>query len=70
MGYETLKAEMNLCAGERAGYGFACRGTLYKCTCGNVGCKQTKDGGCTNQGFTVLGRCLKCGAIGQLEALQ
>jgi hypothetical protein len=30
---------------------------------------QNKDDACSNQGFTVLGRCYKCGATGQLEAL-
>lgn len=58
---------MSLCSGERQMNRLQCFGTLYKCTCGNVGCKQNKDHACSEQGFDVLGRCYKCGAVGQYE---
>ena len=71
--YRNLKpAEQveQLCAGVRPGHKIPCNGTLYKCAaCGNVGCRQTKDGNCTAQGFNVLFGCLKCGAVGKQELL-
>lgn len=55
------------CEGTRNGWKMLCNGSLYKCVCGHVGCKQTKDNLCTNQGYSVLGRCTACGAVGQAE---
>ena len=55
------------CDGKRAGFQLVCNGSLYRCVCGHVGCTQTKDDGCSKQGFTVLGRCLACGAVGKRE---
>jgi len=70
MHYEDLKSNLTLCDGERKGGGEPCRGTLYKCKeCEGVGCKQSRDDLCSNQGFSVLGRCLKCGAMGQMEII-
>jgi hypothetical protein len=61
---------MALCEGERKTNQLQCYGTLYQCTqCGNVGCVQNKDHACSNQGFTVLGRCYQCGATGQRQVL-
>jgi hypothetical protein len=70
MRYEDLKSNLTLCDGERKGGGEPCRGTLYKCKqCGSAGCKQSRDDLCSNQGFSVTGRCLKCEATGQMEAI-
>jgi hypothetical protein len=70
MRYDDLKSNLTLCDGERRGGGEPCRGTLYTCKlCGGVGCKQSRDDLCSKQGFSVLGRCLKCGAMGQLEVV-
>ena len=30
------------CDGTRNGYKLLCNGSLYKCECGHVGCKQSK----------------------------
>lgn len=61
---------MALCSGERKTNRLACNGTLYKCTeCGHEGCKQNKDGACSSQGFSVYGKCLKCGATGKYESI-
>jgi hypothetical protein len=69
MRYEKIKEEMTLCDGERVGgYGFSCRGTVYKCSgCGAIGCKQSKPNTCTNQAFSVNNQCLKCGAYNTME---
>jgi hypothetical protein len=68
MRYEELKGNLNLCAGTRKGGGEPCRGTLYQCKqCGSVGCKQSQDGLCSSQAFTVIGHCLKCSAAGHME---
>lgn len=70
MRYEDLKTPLKLCGGARKGGGEACRGTLHKCNaCGAIGCRQSRDDLCSEQGFSVTGRCLKCGATGQMEAL-
>lgn len=70
MRYEDLKSNLTLCTGVRKGGGEPCRGTLYKCKqCGSVGCKQSRDDLCSSQGFSVVGRCLKCEAIGQMETV-
>lgn len=55
------------CDGARAGFKLLCNGSLYKCTCGHVGCKQNKPDLCSNQGFDVMGKCLVCGAVGKSE---
>jgi hypothetical protein len=57
------------CDGTRNGYKLLCNGSLYKCACGHVGCKQTKDNVCSKQGFSVLGRCVNCGASGKYELI-
>ena len=45
----------------------SCSSTLHRCkACGNVGCEQSSDGKCTNQGFRS-GKCMKCGKVGQKE---
>lgn len=70
MTYEAIKSELNLCTGARKGGGEPCRGTLYTCkACGASGCKQSRDDLCSKQGFSVLDHCLKCGAVGQAEAI-
>lgn len=70
MQYADLKSNLTLCTGARKGGGEPCRGTLYQCKqCGGVGCKQSRDDLCSNQGFSVIGRCLKCGATGQMETI-
>ena len=58
---------MNLCTGKRSGYQLLCNGALYKCQCGHVGCTQSKEDTCSNQGFSIGGKCVKCGAIGKFE---
>lgn len=58
---------MERCDGARKGYALKCNGSLYRCACGQVGCKQTQDDGCSKQGFTVTGRCLACGVTGKFE---
>jgi len=55
------------CDGTRNGYQLLCNGSLYKCVCGHVGCKQSKDGMCSKQGFSVLGKCTACGESGKAE---
>lgn len=60
---------MNRCDGARRGYDLLCNGSLYRCACGNVGCRQSKDGMCSKQGFSVLGRCIACGEFGKSELL-
>lgn len=69
--YAEIKQDMTLCDGARkGGFAFPCRGQLYKCTqCGNQGCRQHKLDACTGQAFDVAFRCLKCGALGQQEAV-
>ncbi|TXG76461.1 MAG: hypothetical protein E6R11_07980 [Rhodocyclaceae bacterium] len=69
MSYNTLKASETLCRGARAVSRMQCNGTLYKCVCGAVGCKQTCDDMCSNQGFDVKGRCCACGAFGKMEVV-
>ncbi len=69
MRYEEITANQTVCTGTRVGYNSPCRGTLYKCVCGNVGCKQTQDHACSEQGFSIIGRCYKCDAIGKNEAV-
>lgn len=67
MRYEHLKSDLNLCTGTRKGGGESCRGTLYRCQqCGSTGCRQSRDDLCSSQGFSVLGRCLKCQATGRM----
>jgi len=53
------------CDGTRNGYRLLCNGSLYQCACGHVGCRQIKDALCNKQGFSVLGKCVACGATGQ-----
>jgi hypothetical protein len=54
---------MASCPGRRDNH--SCSSTLYKCKkCGNVGCDQSSDGKCTNQGFKS-GKCTKCGNYGK-----
>ncbi|MDD5033949.1 MAG: hypothetical protein PHE55_04255 [Methylococcaceae bacterium] len=70
MRYDDLKANLTLCTGARKGGGEPCRGTLYKCKqCGGIGCRQSRDDLCSDQGFSVTGRCLKCEATGQMEII-
>lgn len=57
------------CDGTRNGYRLLCNGSLYRCACGHVGCKQSKDATCSKQGFSVLGRCVACGETGKYELL-
>ena len=57
------------CDGDRIGYSLKCNGSLYRCECGNVGCVQSKENTCSKQGFSVLGKCLRCGVTGKLELL-
>lgn len=67
--YENIKTGLALCDGERkGGYSFICRGQVYVCkSCGNTGCRQTKEDACSKQAFSVSFKCLKCGAVGQPE---
>jgi hypothetical protein len=70
MRYENLKADLNLCTGARKGGGEPCRGTLFKCKqCGTVGCRQSRADLCSNQVFSVTGKCNKCNSVGQMEAV-
>jgi hypothetical protein len=70
LSYSTLKDTTHLCGGVRPGHGIPCNGTLYKCTaCGATGCRQTYEGNCTKQGFSVAYKCLKCGVAGKYEML-
>jgi hypothetical protein len=56
---------MASCPGKRGTS--ACNSTLYRCkACNNVGCEQSTEGKCTNQGFRA-GTCMKCGKSGQRE---
>ena len=58
------------CEGARAGYSLRCNGSLYRCAaCGAEGCTQNKPNICSNQGFDVSAKCVKCGAIGKRELL-
>lgn len=57
------------CDGTRNGYQLLCNASLYKCVCGQVGCKQSKDALCSKQGFSVLGQCVTCGVVGQYTLL-
>lgn len=62
LGYDVLKADFALCTGTRTG-NQRCNGTIYVCgQCGARGCKQTRVGQCSDQAFSVLDQCLKCGA--------
>jgi hypothetical protein len=68
LSYLKLKADATLCEGVRPAHQIPCNGTLYKCTaCGSVGCRQTQEDRCTNQGFNVKFGCLKCGTAGKQE---
>jgi hypothetical protein len=59
---------MALCPGTKRSH--KCSSVLYRCKkCGNVGCDQGQPGHCTNQGFRV-GKCQKCGAVGQKETFR
>jgi len=60
---------MALCTGARNTNQMQCNGTLYRCSCGAEGCKQTYPDGCSDQGFDVYGKCLKCGLIGKYLAI-
>lgn len=56
---------MAACPGEKGTS--RCDSTLYRCkACGNVGCGQSTEGKCTNQGFRTS-KCMKCGKTGQKE---
>jgi len=57
------------CDGTRNGYQLLCNGSLYKCVCGHVGCKQSKDATCSKQAYSVLGKCAACGVVGQSTLL-
>jgi len=57
------------CDGTRNGYQLLCNGSLYKCVCGHIGCKQSKDDLCSKQGYSVLGKCTACGATGEYTLL-
>jgi len=58
------------CEGVRKGASLRCNGSLYRCTqCDAVGCTQSKLATCSNQGFDVSEKCLKCGAAGKRELL-
>jgi hypothetical protein len=71
MRYDELKVDLTLCTGTRKGSGDACRGTLFKCGhCGSIGCRQTRPDLCSNQGFSVLGHCEKCHAVGSMETIE
>ena len=62
---------MALCTGERKPSQMQCNGTVYKCTeCGAEGCMQNKEHACSNQGFSVLHRCYKCGAVDKMEMVK
>jgi len=68
LSYSKLKDVTHLCAGIRPAHRIPCNGTVYKCTaCGAMGCRQTKSGNCTQQGFSVSFTCLKCGVTGKQE---
>jgi len=59
-----------LCEGKRKGsYNDSCRGTMFECECGAKGCQQTKEDMCSNQGFTMTGKCNKCGVSNKFKAL-
>ncbi len=58
------------CDGARAGFSLRCNASLYRCThCGATGCTQNKPGICSNQGFGVDEKCVKCGSVGKRELL-
>lgn len=61
---------MAICPGRRKD-NKKCNSVLYRCKkCGNVGCKQSRPGECSNQGFTLSGQCLKCGTYGKSETFK
>ncbi|WP_051378849.1 hypothetical protein [Derxia gummosa] len=71
---ETAKTpeggELVLCEGTRKGsYNDACRGTVFQCECGATGCQQTHDHMCSGQGFSMSGKCYKCGTSNKFKAL-
>ena len=57
------------CDGTRSGYRLLCNGSVYQCACGHVGCAQSRDALCSKQGFSALGKCVACGAVGQQTLL-
>jgi hypothetical protein len=57
------------CDGTRSGYRLLCNGSVYQCVCGHTGCVQSKDAMCSKQGFSVLGKCVACGAVGKQTLL-
>ena len=60
---------LGLCLGNRTGLNGKCNGQTFRCECGQVGCRQTYDDACTGQAFSAAWRCVKCGAVGKVEAL-
>lgn len=57
------------CPGKKRTGGI-CYGFVYRCKkCGSVGCEHYQDGECSNQGFKS-GYCLRCGTLGQKEAVR
>ncbi|MDP2870736.1 hypothetical protein [Methyloversatilis sp.] len=69
MSYDLIKAERGLCLGNRTGLNGKCNGQTFRCECGHVGCRQTYDDACTGQAFSAAWRCVNCGAVGKVEAL-
>lgn len=58
------------CNGARLGFSLRCNGTVYRCVhCGATGCTQSKVGTCSEQGFDVSTKCLKCGTVGRREMI-
>ncbi len=57
------------CDGTRSGYQLLCNASVYQCVCGQTGCMQSKDASCSHQGFSVLGKCIACGAVGKQTLL-
>jgi hypothetical protein len=57
------------CDGTRSGYQLLCNGSVYRCACGQVGCVQSKADSCSKQGFSALGQCVACGAVGKQTLL-
>jgi len=61
---------MATCPGKKGVSKAGCGSSVHRCKkCGSVGCDQSSKGYCTNQGF-YSGRCVKCGALGQKEAVK
>ena len=59
---------MAICSGKRKQKAGTCSSILYKCKkCANVGCMQSLGHECSNQGFSAVAKCLKCGAVSQKE---